>query len=132
MKENYTFPAILDFSEKDVINLSFPDIPEAFTFVETGEDYITAAQEVLALALKDRSDTNEDIPEPSLDIELEDDQKVVYINIWMPYHGKNVKEVYVKKTLTIPAWLDILAKENQINFSAVLVEGLKEKLGLNK
>ena len=132
MKENYTFPAVLDFSEEGVINLSFPDLPEAFTFVETGGDYITAAQEVLALALKDRSDSNEIIPEPSLEIITESNQKVVYINIWMPYHGKNVRDVYVKKTLTIPAWLDILAKENQINFSAVLVEGLKEKLGINK
>ena len=132
MKENYTFPAVLDFSEEGVINLSFPDLPEAFTFVKTGGDYITAAQEVLALALKDRSDSNEIIPEPSLEIITESNQKVVYINIWMPYHGKNVREVYVKKTLTIPAWLDLLAKENQINFSAVLVEGLKEKLGLNK
>ena len=49
MKENYTFPAELDFSEKGVINLSFPDIEEAYTCVETGEDYISAAQEVLAL-----------------------------------------------------------------------------------
>lgn len=132
MKENYTFPAILDFSEKGVINLSFPDLPEAFTFVEKGEDCINAAQEVLALAIKDRLDSNEDIPEPSLDIESDEDQKVVYINIWMPYHRKKVKEIYVKKTLTIPAWLDALAKESQINFSAVLVDGLKERLGLKQ
>lgn len=130
MKENYTFPAILDFNEIGVINLSFPDLPEAFTFVEQGEDYITAAQEVLALAIKDRLDSNEDIPEPSLDIESEENQKLVYINIWMPYHRKKVKEIYVKKTLTIPVWLDALAKESQINFSAVLVDGLKERLGL--
>ena len=132
MKENYTYPAVLDFSEKGVINLSFPDLPEAFTYVEMGEDYINAAQDVLALTLKDRIDSNENIPEPSLDISSEDGNRIVFINIWMPYHTKNVKEVYVKKTLTIPAWLDLLAKESQINFSSVLVEALKAKLGLNR
>ena len=130
MKENYTFPAELDFSEKGVINLSFPDIEEAYTCVETGEDYISAAQEVLALALKDRLDMKEDSPDPSLDIEPGAGKKIVYVNVWMPYHTKNVKEVYVKKTLTIPAWLDELAKESKINFSAVLVEGLKARLGV--
>ena len=93
MKENYTFPAELDFSEKGVINLSFPDIEEAYTCVETGEDYISAAQEVLALALKDRLDMKEDIPDPSLDIEPGAGKKIVYVNVWMPYHTKNVKEV---------------------------------------
>jgi predicted RNase H-like HicB family nuclease len=80
MKENYTFPAELDFSEKGVINLSFPDIEEAYTCVETGEDYISAAQEVLALALKDRLDMKEDIPDPSLDIEPDQGCLLSYLN----------------------------------------------------
>ena len=35
-----------------------------------------------------------------------------------------------QKTLTIPQRLDLLAKEKNINFSAVLVNGLKQELGL--
>jgi len=57
---------------------------------------------------------------------------LAYINVWMPYHRTKIKEVYVKKTLTIPVWLDMLAKENNINFSATLVKGLKEELGLSR
>jgi post-segregation antitoxin (ccd killing protein) len=38
------------------------------------------------------------------------------------------KEVYVKKTLTIPMSLDIRARENNINFSATLVKGIKDEL----
>jgi len=34
----------------------------------------------------------------------------------------------VKKTLTIPYWLNKLAIRNNINFSKVLQEALKEKL----
>lgn len=36
----------------------------------------------------------------------------------------------VKKTLTIPAWLNDMSVKNQINFSQVLQEALMEKLGL--
>ena len=39
-----------------------------------------------------------------------------------------MKIAYVKKTLTIPSYLDILAKNKNINFSQVLQEALKEKL----
>jgi post-segregation antitoxin (ccd killing protein) len=49
----------------------------------------------------------------------------------MPYHKSRIKEVYVKKTLTIPSWLDILAKNNNINFSAILVKAIKKELNLN-
>ena len=65
-------------------------------------------------------------------MDLEDGQKLVYVNLWMPYHRSTIKETYVKKTLTIPAWLDILAKQQNVNFSAVLVAGLKEVLGLSR
>lgn len=41
------------------------------------------------------------------------------------------KETYVKKTLTIPTWLDVLAKAKNINFSSVLVEGLKKELNIS-
>lgn len=36
----------------------------------------------------------------------------------------------VKKTLTIPAWLNDMAEEHNLKFSSVLQEALKEKLGI--
>jgi hypothetical protein len=54
---------------------------------------------------------------------------------WDDYQRKlnelrNDKNKAVKKTLTIPKWLDELAVEQGINFSHALQEVLKEKLGL--
>ena len=37
----------------------------------------------------------------------------------------------VKKTLTIPAWLNTMAENNNINFSLVLQNALKQQLGVN-
>ncbi len=130
MADNFTYPAIIDTSEEGFINISFPDFPEAYTCVDTGEDFISEAQDLLALSIQDRLDRKVELPAGNTIPEIKDHQQVVFVNIWMPFHKKRVKEVYVKKTLTIPAWLDLLAKESQINFSAVLTEGLKQKLGI--
>lgn len=130
MKDNYTYPAILDYNEENYINIEFVDFPGAITCVETGEDFLTEAQDLLTLYIKDYEDKQIELPVASEEIELENNQKLIYINIWMPYHRTKVKETYVKKTLTIPTWLDILAKSNNVNFSAVLVEGLKRELNL--
>jgi len=132
MKENYTYQVIIDTSDSDCITLRFPQFHEE-TCVDAGDNPITAAQEYLALQIVDCEDDNRPVPDERAfkDIQLEKDQKLVYVNIWMPYHRSKVQEVYVKKTLTIPAWLDVLAKQNKINFSETLAHALKEKIGVH-
>ena len=130
MKDNYTFSVILDFNEENVINIIFPDFENAITCADIDEDYITVAQDYLALTITDYEDSNKEIPVPLLYEKLSNGQKLVYINVWMPYHRSKVKEIFIKKTLTIPSWLDILAKNNNINFSSVLVKALKNELDI--
>lgn len=132
MKDNYTYPVVLDYNEENIINIFIPNFENACTCVEKGEDYIKEAQDLLTLMIMDCEDNGKKLPIPSLDINIDDCQQVVYINVWMPYHRSKVKEVYVKKTLTIPSWLDILAKERNINFSSVLVKALKTELSLKQ
>ncbi len=133
MVDNYTYPAILDFSNPDLINIEFPDFDNLSTDAEKNSDYIKEAQDCLALYLADLEDTGSDIPAASKaeNIVLDKNQSLVFINVWMPYHRSTQKITYTKKTLTIPTWLDLLAKQNNINFSEVLVAGLKQKLGLD-
>ncbi|RIW28679.1 type II toxin-antitoxin system HicB family antitoxin [Bacillus salacetis] len=132
MDQNYTYPVILDFSEEEYVDLIFPDFNNMMTSVEKGEDYVAASQEFLALTILDIESDKKDLPERSDSdkIPLTQHQQIFYINIWMPYHRSKVKEVYVKKTLTVPAWLDALAKNNNLNFSAVLVKALKKELNI--
>ena len=132
MQNNYTYPAIFDYSEDGYINISFPDFEGASTYAETEEEAVTAAQNVLAISIRDYEEHGAAVPVPSVKCEMSQDQKLVYINIWMPYHRSQIKEVYIKKTLTIPEWLNILAIQNNINFSAVLTEGIKKKLKIEE
>ena len=132
MKENYTYAAIFDYSEEGYINIEFPMFEGAYTCVEIGTNPVVAAQEVLALCLHDFESAGKKVPDEQIKPEVGDKQEVVFINVWMPYHRTQVKEVYTKKTLTIPLWLDMLAKQNNINFSGVLVKALKEELMLEQ
>ncbi len=147
MKDNYTYPVIIEENELGGYDLSYPDFDNATTSVAKDVDYIEEAQNFLALLISDYESMGKEVPQSlyiakkaiaenaisekdNIDKDSEKNNKVVYINVWMPYHRGKIKEVYVKKTLTIPAWLDILAKKSEVNFSAILVKGLKEELGL--
>lgn len=132
MKDNYTYPAIFDYSEEGYINISFPDLPEAFSCAENENEAIENAQDVLAITIRDYEEGGRDIPRASINIHTNKKQKIFYINIWMPYHRSKIREEYVKKTLTIPTWLNLLALQNNINFSAVLVQGLKKELHIGE
>ena len=133
MEENYVYPVILK-KEGEFIMVSFPDFPDEITDARSDDEAIKTAQEVLALCLRDIEDKGEKCPIPSKieDIKLNDGEKLVYIHMWMPYFRHIEKIIYVKKTLTVPKWLDEMAKKKNINFSAVLVKGLKNELGIGE
>ncbi len=133
MKDNYTYQAIFDYSEEGFINIEFPMFEGAFSCVGTDENPICCAQDLLVLYIQDYIDSNKTLPQEKeyIDLDCTNKNKVsVYINIWLPYHTRNIKETYVKKTLTIPTWLDLLAKQNNINFSSTLTDALKLKLNI--
>ena len=127
MKENYTYPAELTREDNKVV-IRFLDFPDVISIEEeTQEEAIRSAQEVLALEILDYESQGKELPEPSRVKE-----NTIFIHIWMPYFRNASKEIYVKKNVTIPQWLDILAKENKINYSAALVKGIKAELGIEK
>lgn len=75
---------------------------------------------------------NEDIPEPTpvSSIEVKKNQAIILIEAFMPPFRERQKTKFVKKTLSIPSWLNAEAEHCGTNFSAVLQEALKEKLHL--
>ena len=92
---------------------------------ETREKAIMEAQESLALTILDYESRQQELP-----VANEDEMDVIWIHIWMPRFRNAAKEIYVKKNVTIPQWLDNLAKENNVNYSAALVKGIKNELGI--
>jgi predicted RNase H-like HicB family nuclease len=133
MRNTYTFPALFDYAD-DGISISFPDLPECLSCSETTEEALKDAEEVLGLCLYNREDDNEPIPEPTpLDkVQCEPNQKTVLIKAWMPLVRNEMETASIKKTLTIPAWLNKLAEDKQVNYSHVLQAALKDYLGVGE
>ncbi len=133
---NLTYPAIITY-EDNVFYIGFPDFEKKFynTYGDTFEEAVEMGKEYLVLLLEELENEKKEFPAPSkinkVKELLEDKQELVYISLNYEYEKSLVKIAYVKKTLTIPSYLDILAKNKNINFSQVLQEALKEKL-LNK
>lgn len=130
------YPAILTY-EDNVIYVSLPNFSDekCLAYGDTLEKAIKSAKEVLTLYLSDLLQEKKDFPK-ALDIKklknnLELNQEVIYVSLWLPYELSLVKTIYKKKTLSIPTWLDLLATYKNINFSQVLKEALIKKLNID-
>lgn len=130
-KNIYTFPAVFTYEENG-ISVDFPDLPGCLTCADTTEEALRCAEEVLGLVLVGREEDNEEIPEPTPleKIQCEHNQRTVLVTTYMPLARHEVETFAVKKTLTIPQWLNKLAEEKKVNFSQVLQAALKEQLGI--
>ncbi|MFR2450106.1 MAG: type II toxin-antitoxin system HicB family antitoxin [Clostridia bacterium] len=130
MKNQLTvFPAIFTFDGK-YYNVDFIDLKGCSTFGNSIQDAYAMAQDAMGLYL----DNMVNFPKPSLDfsaIDLKDNQFISLISIDMDDYRKKFNNKAVKKTLTIPKWLNYLAEKNNINFSQVLQEAIKEKLNID-
>ena len=132
-KDYYEFTAVFQYAE-DGINISFPDIPEAISCATTTEEAIKNAEEVLGLILYDMECDDKEIPIPTPfeNIRTNQNEKAVITRIWMPLVRNELDEQAVKKTLTIPQWLNKLAEDRNVNFSKLLQTALKEYLKVKR
>ncbi len=130
-KDVYIFPAIFDYAE-DGISIEFPDLPGCLSCADTDEEALYMAKDVLKGFLLCMEEENEDIPEPTplKDVKLENNQRAVLIEVCLALLREARNNKAVKKTLTIPYWLNVEAEKAGINFSQVLQGALKEKLNV--
>lgn len=125
----YVYPAV--FSKEEIgYSVYFPDIEECVTCGDDLADAIEMAQDALALILYEYEDKGKPAPDVSNaeDIPLETGEFVNYIVADTIGYRKRFNKKAVKKTLTIPEWLNEMAVKADINFSQTLQEALEEKL----
>ncbi len=124
------YPALFHKADEGGFWISFPDIPECLT---QGDDMAQAyemAVDALGLALSCREKEYQPLPAASdpTAISLEPDSFVVVIEFDMLAYKKRTNSRAVKKTLSIPEWLNEAAMSMDINFSQVLQEALLTKI----
>lgn len=136
------YPACF-FKEEKGYSVIFPDLNWLATCGDTLEEAFSAAIDCLAGYIYTCQRDGTAVPTPSaldavdpvaIAAELDTDATSCIVNmvtVDVAEYAKSHFEKAVKKTLTIPAWLNTAALEQNINFSQVLQEALKEKLHLN-
>ena len=128
-KDKYSYIAVVSFDE-DGISIDFPDLDGCFTCAETEAEIFQMAKEVLGLHLWSMEQEGEAIPEASKikNIKLEENETAMLIEVFMPPVRDRINNRVVKKTLTIPQWLNAEAERHGVNFSQILQNALKEYL----
>ncbi len=127
------YPALFHKAEEGGFWISFPDIPECLT---QGDDITQAyemAVDALGLALTCREKEQQPFPNASdpTGITPEANSFLVVIEFDMLAYKKRTNSRAVKKTLSIPEWLNEAAMAMGLNFSQVLQEALLAKIQAN-
>jgi predicted RNase H-like HicB family nuclease len=128
----YAYPAVFTI-EEDRILVDVPDLPGLHTFGESWADALYMAQDAIEMWLWDAENNNETIPVASdlADLATENVPTGRLLNM-VPAdtdeYRKQTDTHSVKKTLSIPAWLNYQAEKANAPFSQILQQGLKEYL----
>lgn len=132
-KDCYIYPAIFNYAA-DGISISFPDLPGCNTCGANDEEAFYMAKDALGLYIACSEEAGEMLQEPSNlnEIKLKENERVILVEVNMPLFRDAIENVAIKKTLTIPKWINDLAEKNKVNFSRVLQSALKEQLGIEK
>ena len=121
----FIYPAKIH-DDSDGLWAEFPDLEYTSSTGSTLTELITNAQEAMELYILGALEDGQSLPSASsvrnLPITENTYPTLVQTDIDL---GKNSKSI--KKTLTIPAWLNERALEKGINFSQLLQEALVEK-----
>ena len=131
--EKLFYPALFHKSEEGGFWISFPDFPECFAEGDDMKQAYEMTVEALGLALVNRKEEKEEIPDPSdLDKIQNEDGTIVIVEFDMLEYQRKHNSKAVKKTLSIPEWLNEEAVSMGVNFSQVLQEALMSKLNISR
>ena len=123
------YPALFHKAEEGGFWITFPDFPECMTQGENMQDAYEMAWDALGLAVVSRIENREALPpvtEPYA-VTLDPDTFCVIVPFDLISYQKKHNSKAVKKTLSIPEWLNEAATDRNVNFSQVLQDALLEK-----
>lgn len=125
----YAYPAIFA-PEQSGYSIRFPDFESCYTSAETLAEGMEMANDALCLTLYDMEETERPIPAASKvrEVKVSGDEFVTLVACDTLEYRKFYDSRAVKKTLTIPAWLNTMAERAGVNFSMILQAALKQEL----
>ena len=124
------YPAIMHPETEGGYSVWLYDIDGCVSQGETLAQAVENIKDALGLYYEDAEAGNSVLPPPSSPgcVDLEASEFVVVVEFTPEEYLKSRSTRAVKKTLSIPAWLNNMAEAQQLNFSAVLQSALVERL----
>ena len=126
----YAYPAIFTPAEEGGFDVKVPDLPGCRTCGDDLADAIFMAEDAVSMWLWAAENKHEAIPPATQLPPVEAPQFINYVYADTDAYRKKNDTRAVKKTLSIPLWLNALAEDAGVNFSQSLQDALKERLGV--
>ena len=129
------YPACFYPCEESGYTVIFPDLPGCVTEGDSLPEALDMAVDAASGWLLDSVENNQQIPQASnikdVIANKYENGFVSIISIDLDEYSRKYGNKAVKKTLTIPQWLNTMAEHKGVNFSHILQTALKEKLGIH-
>jgi predicted RNase H-like HicB family nuclease len=131
MNKKQVYPVVLTPEKDGGYSAYLPDF-EKNTQGEDLADVLYMAQDALEMMGVYWQDEGKAVPKPSsIDaIKVKAGEIKTLIPVDFDAYRRKTEKRVIKKTLTLPSWLNVKAENAGINFSSVLQEALKERLGI--
>lgn len=131
LKVIYSIIITKDDNDSDVPYLVQIPALDGYTQGTSIANAIDMARDYIGLAVMDMEDSGIAIPNSSYDLPKASKGDVVtLVDVDVTAYRRQHDNKVVKKTLTIPNYLNELGKENNVNFSELLSNSLKEKFNV--
>ena len=107
-------------------------MPGCLPCADTTEEAAKNAKEAMGLHLWGLEKDNDSIPKPTdvTKLKYTETEIPLLVEVFMPPIRERLNNKFVKKTLSIPQWLNVEAERAGVNFSLILQNGLKDYLNL--
>jgi predicted RNase H-like HicB family nuclease len=128
----HIYPAIFTPLEDGQYDVYIPDLPHCRTCGSNLVEAIEMVKDAASMWLWDAENKKEDIPKASSSLLHDPPQFVNLIKADTTSFRQQMNSKAVKKTLTIPAWLNDQAEKAHVNFSSILQDALKKHLHISE
>lgn len=128
---NYIYPAVFYPESDGRFSVIFPDLNDLATYGDNLADAFSMAQDACGQYLFTSLRDGETLPAPTPLNAVEKDDPNAIVNLIcvnLDEYARSYDDRAVKKTLSIPAWLNTACENYGINYSKVLRDALIAKL----
>ena len=130
MKRKLVYPAIFQTENVGGYSVSFPDLPGCYSQGDNLEEALDMARDAVGIYLSQLEADGKAFPVATelVKIAKEENETIVLVDMDLLAYKQRHDNRAVKKTLSIPGWLNTMAEREGVNFSGILQAALKERL----